>query len=221
MCGLNEMEDPFERKGGRESHIDTAEKSPQDSVEGRGSEEAGSSKEEAGSLSQRDCETSGARIIVAMVPCMRLYAFLGAELSKGRELEGHPYREWIETYASPAFQVRNALLLRLLGTQYVFFSAQKGRMAVRRIMYLMFPRLNPCFLSVLSDGCSLEWICCLYIRACFYVEREHSGQRPICDTSVWSLEQGPDVSMKHLRDVVPFSPWQTTANPRRSKVCRI
>lgn len=156
MCRLKGTEASFERRGDRESHVDTAEKSPQDSGEGRGSEEAGSPKEEAGSSSQRDRETSGARIIAAMVPCMRLYAFLGAELSQGRELEGHPYREWIETYASPAFQVRNALWLRSLGTQYVFFSAEKGRMAVWRIMYLMFPRLELCFLSVLSDGCSLE-----------------------------------------------------------------
>jgi hypothetical protein len=125
-CKLNGTEELYERRklgrGGRESHVDTAEKSPQESGKGRGSEEGGSLEEEAGSSSQRDCESSGARIIAAMVPCMRLYAFLGAELSKGRELEGHPYREWIETYASPAFQVRDALLLRLLGTQFVFFS---------------------------------------------------------------------------------------------------
>lgn len=42
----------------------------------------------------------------AMTPCMRLYAFLGKELMALLDLhEGsHPYRKWIENYASGSFQ---------------------------------------------------------------------------------------------------------------------
>jgi thiaminase/transcriptional activator TenA len=39
--------------------------------------------------------------IAVMTPCMRLYAFLGRELAAARR-GNHPYREWIETYSSPA-----------------------------------------------------------------------------------------------------------------------
>ncbi len=34
-----------------------------------------------------------------MTPCMRLYAFLGQELTPSLNPES-PYREWVETYAS-------------------------------------------------------------------------------------------------------------------------
>ena len=40
-----------------------------------------------------------AEILAAMTPCMRLYAYLGAELAPGCG-ERHPYRRWIETYSS-------------------------------------------------------------------------------------------------------------------------
>jgi thiaminase/transcriptional activator TenA len=44
----------------------------------------------------------------AMVPCMRLYAYLGQQLSQEHP---HPtYQEWISTYADPAFE---ALATRL------------------------------------------------------------------------------------------------------------
>ncbi|OQR94584.1 hypothetical protein ACHHYP_01121 [Achlya hypogyna] len=55
--------------------------------------------------------TSVAEILAAMVPCARLYAFLGAALASARsELTGelmgdaHQYAKWIETYAAPAFE---------------------------------------------------------------------------------------------------------------------
>lgn len=56
---------------------------------------------EAGHVLNHDA----ARTVAALVPCMRLYAFLGTELGRGRDLTGHPYRDWIETYASQDFQV--------------------------------------------------------------------------------------------------------------------
>ncbi len=42
-------------------------------------------------------------ILAAMVPCMRLYAFLGSKLSDCCSAE-NPYSEWIATYSSEAFQ---------------------------------------------------------------------------------------------------------------------
>ncbi len=39
----------------------------------------------------------------AMAPCMRLYAFIGAELAKRGKTEHH-YTHWITTYSDPAFQ---------------------------------------------------------------------------------------------------------------------
>jgi thiaminase/transcriptional activator TenA len=46
---------------------------------------------------------SVAELAAAMAPCMRLYAYLGAELAKSRE-DGNPYDHWIETYSSSEFQ---------------------------------------------------------------------------------------------------------------------
>lgn len=42
-------------------------------------------------------------IAAAMAPCMRLYAWLGAELAPGVSPDS-PYREWVDTYASGDFQ---------------------------------------------------------------------------------------------------------------------
>ncbi|XP_024991848.1 bifunctional TH2 protein, mitochondrial-like isoform X2 [Cynara cardunculus var. scolymus] len=44
--------------------------------------------------------------IGAMVPCMRLYAFLGNELQSLVDNNGnhHPYKKWIDNYSSDAFQ---------------------------------------------------------------------------------------------------------------------
>ncbi len=40
-------------------------------------------------------------LVSAMTPCMRLYAYLGRELSPAAP--GNPYRDWIETYSSADF----------------------------------------------------------------------------------------------------------------------
>ena len=52
-------------------------------------------------------------ILAAMTPCMRLYAWLGRRLSAG-DHTGNPYRDWIETYASPDFEGLAAELEGLL-----------------------------------------------------------------------------------------------------------
>ena len=42
----------------------------------------------------------------AMTPCMRLYAYLGKELMAFlKQDENHPYKKWINTYASSDFEV--------------------------------------------------------------------------------------------------------------------
>ncbi|WP_419939682.1 TenA family protein [Candidatus Palauibacter sp.] len=52
-------------------------------------------------------------ILAAMTPCMRLYAWLGQQLSAA-DVEGNPYREWIETYASTEFEALARELEELL-----------------------------------------------------------------------------------------------------------
>jgi thiaminase/transcriptional activator TenA len=51
----------------------------------------------------------------AMVPCMRLYAFLGRSLA-GRAGDAGDYAEWITTYADPGFEELAGSLERLLDT---------------------------------------------------------------------------------------------------------
>ncbi|KAA1258705.1 Thiaminase-2 [Rubripirellula obstinata] len=43
-----------------------------------------------------------AEIIAAMVPCMRLYQYLGSELAASLRTD-HPYKDWITTYAGEEF----------------------------------------------------------------------------------------------------------------------
>ncbi len=53
------------------------------------------------------------RILAAMVPCMRLYAWLGQGLAP-RWREGHPYGEWIQAYSGEPFQALAAGIEALL-----------------------------------------------------------------------------------------------------------
>jgi thiaminase/transcriptional activator TenA len=50
--------------------------------------------------------------IAAMTPCMRLYAWLGQSLAKGKVAP--LYAEWVKTYADPGFETLAARLERLL-----------------------------------------------------------------------------------------------------------
>ena len=52
-------------------------------------------------------------IISAMVPCLRLYSWIGKELNQDRELN-NPYNEWINTYGSPSFEELSLKLESLL-----------------------------------------------------------------------------------------------------------
>eukprot|EP00873_Tetraselmis_striata_P012772 jgi/Tetstr1/433036/TSEL_022373.t1 len=52
-------------------------------------------------------EGSLGEVLAAMAPCMRLYAFLGAQLAVAvpeAARAGNPYAGWIEAYSSPEFQ---------------------------------------------------------------------------------------------------------------------
>lgn len=51
--------------------------------------------------------------IAAMTPCMRLYAWLGAELAKGG-IPDHAWSDWIRTYSDPEFGKLADLLEELL-----------------------------------------------------------------------------------------------------------
>ncbi|MQM05619.1 hypothetical protein Taro_038438, partial [Colocasia esculenta] len=57
-----------------------------------------------------------AYIVAAMTPCMRLYAFLGTEILKllGLDVSSHPYKKWINTYASPDFEASALQIEELL-----------------------------------------------------------------------------------------------------------
>ena len=52
-------------------------------------------------------------IVAAMTPCMRLYAWLGAELAPQLH-DDHPYGDWIRTYAAPEFEALARSLEALL-----------------------------------------------------------------------------------------------------------
>ena len=54
-----------------------------------------------------------AEIVAAMVPCMRLYAWLGKTLAP-KLRDGHPYGDWIRTYSDPAFENLAASVENLL-----------------------------------------------------------------------------------------------------------
>jgi thiaminase/transcriptional activator TenA len=53
--------------------------------------------------------------IAAMTPCMRLYAWLGQSLAKGKVAP--LYSEWVKTYADPGFEALAARLESLLDHQ--------------------------------------------------------------------------------------------------------
>ena len=74
-------------------------------------------------------------ICAAMTPCMRLYAYLGQTLlAEGAAKPSNPYREWIETYASPDFESLAATLEALLN-RYAQ-DTPPIRHAYRRAMHL-------------------------------------------------------------------------------------
>lgn len=66
-------------------------------------------------------------IVAAMTPCMRLYAYLGRTLRPFTD-PASPYREWVETYASDAFE---ALARRLEG----LLDRLPGEEAVQQDLY--------------------------------------------------------------------------------------
>lgn len=64
-------------------------------------------------LSATAWQSGPGEIMAAMVPCMRLYCHLGKRLQPKRH-DAHPYREWIDTYASDEFKSLSDRLESLL-----------------------------------------------------------------------------------------------------------
>jgi thiaminase (transcriptional activator TenA) len=69
----------------------------------------------------------------AMTPCMRLYAYLGQQLSYLRA-RSNPYEEWITTYAAPEFDALAQTLESLLNRYST--NAEAEATAYRRAMRL-------------------------------------------------------------------------------------
>lgn len=53
-------------------------------------------------------------ILVALTPCLRLYAFLGQSLRREFPAASHAYAEWIMTYSDPGFEALAAQLEQLV-----------------------------------------------------------------------------------------------------------
>jgi len=70
-------------------------------------------------------------VLAAMTPCMRLYAWLGAELDADA---AGPYAEWVQTYADPEFEALAAQLEQLLDEHAV--DSPQVHTAYRRAMQL-------------------------------------------------------------------------------------
>lgn len=55
----------------------------------------------------RPPQTSVAEVLAAMVPCSRLYAFLGCQLARAHPVRhGNPYRDWVTMYSGFDYLVR-------------------------------------------------------------------------------------------------------------------
>jgi hypothetical protein len=51
-------------------------------------------------------QTTVAEILAAMIPCSRLYGYLGCSLAGAtRHLAKHAYSEWVETYSGAEYLV--------------------------------------------------------------------------------------------------------------------
>ena len=68
-------------------------------------------------------------IISAMIPCMRLYAWLGMKLKEIKLCESNKYNEWIQTYSSVEFRELVSTIEALLN---IYFKKEE----VKEIHYL-------------------------------------------------------------------------------------
>ncbi|KAF4655523.1 hypothetical protein FOL46_008209 [Perkinsus olseni] len=86
-------------------------------------------------VSRADCGPSV--MIAAVIPCSRLYAWLGKELTAGREIpEDHPYRRWLLFYADEPINTSARALEALLDKQVRVCEVQEVGQAYRRAMEL-------------------------------------------------------------------------------------
>ena len=78
---------------------------------------------------QRAADTGSAAVLAAAVlPCFRVYAWVGTQL--GRAPEGHPFGDWLGAYGDPAFAAASAAATEWVERHAVAASAEeRGRMA--------------------------------------------------------------------------------------------
>jgi thiaminase (transcriptional activator TenA) len=85
-------------------------------------------------------------LCAAMTPCMRLYAWLGAELEPAAAV-GSPYREWVDTYADPGFEslatALEALLDRLGGDPAVMTAHYRTAMRLELAFFAAAHQQSP------------------------------------------------------------------------------
>lgn len=67
---------------------------------------------------------------------MRLYAFLGQSIAQRDVAGDNPYREWIETHATPDFEKLAAGLEEILNRYVTRAEEEAARSAYRRAMSL-------------------------------------------------------------------------------------
>ncbi|KAF4676645.1 hypothetical protein FOL47_005798 [Perkinsus chesapeaki] len=76
-------------------------------------------------------------MVAAVIPCARLYAWLGRELTKGRVIpEEHPFRRWLQSYSDKPINTSAMTLETLLDKQVEECEYSEVAQAYRRAMEL-------------------------------------------------------------------------------------
>ncbi|KAF4731705.1 hypothetical protein FOZ63_017202 [Perkinsus olseni] len=87
------------------------------------------------SIGRADCGPSV--MVAALIPCARLYAWIGKELTVSRDiLEGHPYRDWLLLFAGEAVNIEAKTLEALLDEQVEACECEEVAWTYHRSMQL-------------------------------------------------------------------------------------
>lgn len=98
--------------------------------------------------SDADVWLSLSRLCAAMVPCMRLYFFLGTVLAQAATLEEEMYRNWVTEYSSQGFTDLVSEIENLLDTS---FAAASGGPEVMEELTALFLEAMECELAFFSQ----------------------------------------------------------------------
>ena len=91
-------------------------------------------------LSDVSRNNSLTKIMCAMAPCMRLYAWIGQSLAN--DVKNNPYKEWIETYSSNSFENLARTLENLINTNNQAYSIDQLNYFYKKAMELEFEFFN-------------------------------------------------------------------------------